>query len=172
MGMNYVALCWGPRIAHLAALLGAVGCVLSASAQQPDLKVNLVAQRVVTDRGKESLVAADKAKPGDVIQYEAVYKNGGAGAARNINAVIPIPMGLALLADTATPPAKEGSLDGKNFQAFPLTHEVKNAAGTVEKQPVPLAEYRALRWTLSELSAGQSAIVHLRARVNANGSRP
>ena len=71
-----------------------------------------------------------------------------------------------------TPPANDGSLDGKNFQTVPLMHDVKTVSGAVEKQPVPLADYRALRWTLSELPAGQSATVHLRARVNANGSRP
>ena len=48
--------------------------------------------------------------------------------------------------------------------------EVKNDAGVMEKQPVPLAEYRALRWTLPELAAGKTATFVLRAQVLGNNA--
>ena len=139
-------------------------------AQSPDVKVSLVAQRVVTTDGKESLVEADKAKPGDTIQYEATYRNVGQSAAVNVGATVPIPAGLELVADSAKPAAEQASLDGKNFSAIPLMHEVKNAAGVVESKPVPLSQYRALRWTIKELAPGANAIVRVRARVSTNAA--
>src|SRR2546428_9697107 len=40
-----------------------------------DVTVNLTAKKVVVTDGKESLESAGTAKPGDLIQYEAVYRN-------------------------------------------------------------------------------------------------
>jgi uncharacterized repeat protein (TIGR01451 family) len=135
-------------------------------AQGPsDVRVNLTAKRVVVTDGQESLVSAEKAKPGEVIQYEAVYKNGGNAPVKNIAATVPIPAGLAFVEGSTKPPAAEASLDGKTFAPLPLTREVKNEAGVLEKKPVPVAEYRALRWVISELPAGEGATVLLRARV-------
>ena len=131
----------------------------------PDVRVNLTAKRVVVSDGQESLVSADKAKPGEVIQYEAVYKNGGKAPVKNVAATVPIPSGLAFVEGSTKPPAAEASLDGKTFAPLPLTREVKNEAGVLEKQPVPVAEYRALRWMINELPAGEGATVLLRARV-------
>ena len=34
-------------------------------------------------------------------------------------------------------------VDGKTFQPIPLMREVRKPGGAIEKQPVPLAEYRA-----------------------------
>jgi uncharacterized repeat protein (TIGR01451 family) len=156
------------RIA-LAALLVLAGERV-ALAQSADVKVSLVAQRVVTADGRETLVEADKAKPGDTIQYEATYRNVGQSAAYNVGATVPIPTGLALVADSAKPAAEQASLDGKKFSAMPLMHDVKNAAGVVESQPVPLSQYRALRWIIKELSAGGNATVSVRARVLSNAT--
>jgi uncharacterized repeat protein (TIGR01451 family) len=158
-----------PHIAF-AALLALAAFPRLTMAQSPDVKVALVAQRVVTTDGKESLVEADKAKPGDTIQYEATYRNVGQSAAVNVGATIPIPAGLELVADSAKPAAEQASLDGKNFSAIPLMHEVKNAAGVVESKPVPLSQYRALRWTIKELAPGGNAIVSVRARVSTNAA--
>jgi uncharacterized repeat protein (TIGR01451 family) len=130
-----------------------------------DVRVNLTAKRVVTSDGQESLVSAEKAKPGEVIQYEAVYKNGSNAPVKNVAATVPVPPGLAFVEGSTKPPAAEASLDGKIFAPVPLTREVKNEAGVLEKRPVPVAEYRALRWVINELPAGASATVLLRARV-------
>jgi uncharacterized repeat protein (TIGR01451 family) len=147
------------------AFVVALALTMTVSAQQQDVRVDLTARRVVLADGKESLLAADKAKPGDVIQYDAIYKNTGKAAVQNVGATVPIPAGLALVAESAKPAAEQASLDGKNFSAFPLTRDVKNDAGVVEKQPVPLEQYRALRWSLPELAPGATATVSLRARV-------
>lgn len=131
----------------------------------PDVRVSLTAKRVVSSEGSETLVSADQAKPGDIIQYEAVYKNSGKSPAKNIAATVPIPSGLAFVEGSTKPPAVEASLDGKTFAPLPLTREVKNEAGLPEKQPVPVAEYRALRWVINDLTEGNATTVLLRARV-------
>lgn len=136
-----------------------------ARAQGPDVRVELTGNRVVVADGKETFVKADKASPGDVIQYKAVYKNVGTAAAVNVAATVPIPAGMQLLPDTAKPPAAEATLDGKNFSPVPLMREVKNESGVTEKQPVPLKEYRALRWKLPELAPGKDATFVLRAQL-------
>jgi uncharacterized repeat protein (TIGR01451 family) len=139
-------------------------------AQSADVKVSLVAQRVVMADGKETLVEADKAKPGDTIQYEATYRNVGQSTAYNIGATVPVPAGLELLADSAKPVAELASSDGKNFSAVPLMHDVKNDKSVVESKPLPLSQYRALRWVIKELAAGASATVSIRARVSLNAA--
>jgi uncharacterized repeat protein (TIGR01451 family) len=142
----------------------------SLSAQPSDLKVSLQAHRVVLNEGKETLAPAEKAKPGDIIQYDASYQNNGTAAVKNVGAVVPIPAGLTLVSDSAKPAAPEASLDGKTFSAAPLTRPVKNEAGVMENEPVPLSEYRALRWNLAEVAPGSSTTVTVRARVGTNGS--
>jgi len=141
-----------------------------AAAQEPSVGVSLAARKLVaTDKG-ESLAPADTAKPGDVIEYEATYKNRGQSPVLNVAATVPIPAGLALVAESSRPIAQQASLDGKTFAPIPLMREVKNPAGITEKQPIPLGEYRALRWVLPELAAGADAKVALRARVLTNSS--
>ena len=137
-------------------------------AQTPQVEVALQARRVIVDQGKEALLPADKAKPGDVIQYEASYHNAGKTPVQHLGAVVPIPVGLALMADSAMPAAGEASLDGKTFSLAPLMRAVKNQAGVTENRPVPLAEYRALRWNLPEVAPGTTTTVTLRARVTTN----
>src|SRR5438046_8045473 len=110
-----------------------VAMPLGLLAQAPsDVRVDLTAKRVVVNGDQESLVPADKAKPGEVIQYEAVYRNTGKAAAKNVAATVPIPQGMALVTDSAKPAADQASLDGKKFSAVPLLREVKNDAGGVE----------------------------------------
>jgi uncharacterized repeat protein (TIGR01451 family) len=140
----------------------------TAFAQGPDVRVELAGKRVILKEGKETFVPADKAGPGEVIQYEAVYRNAGSDVAQRVAATVPIPQGMTLQANTAQPAAAEGSLDGKNFSPLPLMREVRNEAGAVENEPVPLAEYRALRWTLPELAPGKSTTVAVRAQIVTN----
>ena len=162
-----------PRCTRLFSLIVALTILPALSARvlaqaKSDLRVNLTAKKVVVSEGHESLTPAEKAKPGDLIQYEAVYQHSGKAAVKNLQATVPLPTGLAFAADSAKPAGAQASTDGKNFLPIPLTREVKKPDGTIEKQPVPLNDYRALRWTVAELSAGASTTVSLRARVIAN----
>lgn len=153
------------RFAWFARVLLPMAFASGLFAQAPEVQVDLTGKRVVISEGKETLLQADKAGPGDVIQYEAVYRNAGKAAANNLAATVPIPQGMALLAGSAQPAAEEASLDGKNFSSVPLMREARNDAGVLEQQPVPLAQYRALRWNLAELAPGKPATVVLRAQL-------
>ena len=123
---------------------------------------------MISKEGKETLEPADKAKPGDVIQYEAVYRNAGSAAVQGLQATVPVPEGLTFIAGSARPAGAQASLDGKSFEAIPLMREVKKIDGTTVKQAVPLAEYRALRWSIDLLEAGKNVSVQLRAEVRTN----
>src|SRR5689334_11247030 len=48
--------------------------------------VELTAKRVTKDQGKEVLVAADEAKPGELLEYRALYRNDGATEAKGLMA--------------------------------------------------------------------------------------
>jgi uncharacterized repeat protein (TIGR01451 family) len=147
-----------------------IATAASGLAQRPELSVKLVAQQVLQQGDKESLVPAEKAKPGDIIEYQAAYANTGDAAANKLVATLPIPAGLALLSASAKPAAEQASMDGKNFSNVPLTRRVKNERGITEDQPVPLSEYRALRWSIPQLQPGATVIVALRARMASTGS--
>lgn len=142
-----------------ATLLCCVSAVYGAAAAD-DVAVQLTASKVAG----EKLVAADQAKPGDVIQYDAVYRNTSKGAVSNLQATVPIPSGLEYLPESAKPAGATASLDGKEFSKLPLRR--KGADG--KEELVPAAEYRALRWPIAELKPGASATVTLRARVLTN----
>ncbi len=158
------------RLRHAALALLSAGSLLIASTSvgfaKDEVTVKLTASKVAPGKdGKETLVSADEAKPGEVIQYEAVYRNETKGAVKGLEATVPIPAGLELIADSAKPAGAQASTDGQTFAATPL---MTKATATEKSAPVPLSEYRALRWTIPELAAGASTTVTLRARVLTN----
>ena len=143
------------------------GTALRASAQQPKdpVTVALVAKKVVATDNGETLEPAATTKPGDTVLYQAVYRNHSTGVIRDLIATVPVPEQLALVADSASPAGALASIDGQNFSPMPLMRAVRQADGTSKQQPVPLAEYRALRWSIAQLAAGEGSTVSLRARV-------
>jgi uncharacterized repeat protein (TIGR01451 family) len=143
---------------------------LSVLAQNKDLDIRLSAAKVVAVDGKETLEIAEKAKPGEIIQYTAVYANKSGGDIRNLSPTLPIPSGTELIKDSANPTPSEASTDGGSFQKFPLKRKVKSADGQMVEEEVPLSEYRALRWSVGDLASGKSTSVV--ARVKITSSRP
>ena len=131
------------------------------------LSATLEASKVVRgDNGKEQLQSAEKARPGDVVEYRALYKNHSAKSLRGVMAILPVPaVGMEYLLDTAMPSGAEASIDGVNFATPPLKRLVRLADGTRRQQLVPTSEYRFLRWSLGELPAGTSKSVTARMRV-------
>ena len=116
--------------------------------------------------GKEALLPADKAAPGDTLEYQTVHKNNGKFAIKSLVATLPLPAGISYVPGSAKPAAAEASLDGKVFAVIPLKTMVKNAQGKLEERLVPYSDYRALRWALGELPANGQATVTARAVVN------
>ena len=127
--------------------------------------VELTASRVTTAQGKEVLAPAEKARPGELIEYRARYHNDGAAEARGLMATLPIPNGTQYVAGSAMPRGVEASLDGRTFAPVPLRRAVKTPDGRTVEQDVPVAEYRALRWPLGALPAKQQRTVSARVRV-------
>ena len=119
-----------------------------------------------TAEGKEALLPAAKAAPGDTLEYQTVHKNNGKSAIKSLVATLPLPDGISYLPGSAKPANAEASVDGKVFAAIPLKAMVKNAQGKLEERLVPYSDYRALRWALGELPANDQATVSARAVVN------
>ncbi len=127
-----------------------------------ELKVWLVAMQA---NGGETLRPADTVKPGDTLQYTAVYTNAGARPVSRLVANLPIPQGSEYVGASAVPAGALASLDGVAFAPEPLKRKVRQADGKLVDVPVPLAEYRALRWPEQQLAAGASLSTSARVRI-------
>ena len=108
---------------------------------------------------------AKSAKPGDVLEYVADYKNNGRNAAKSLEATLPIPVGTEYIPDTARPAAGQASVDGVTFAPLPLMRKVKQADGKLVEQSVPYADYRFLRWPARDLDAGKILAYSTRVKV-------
>ncbi|HUX74101.1 MAG TPA: hypothetical protein VMV25_09460 [Steroidobacteraceae bacterium] len=126
----------------------------------------LQVRQVQSEHGHERLGLAAAAKPGDLLQYRAVYRNSGDAPATHLLARVPVPLGTTLLTDSLKPAGAEASTDGTHFAPLPLMQSVSGKDGKRHRQPVPAADIRAVRWNLRTLAPGQSARVLLRVRIN------
>ncbi len=153
-------------------LIAAASALSTPAFAKDDVVVELTAHKVVASAGAEKMESAEKAKPGDVLQYEANYRNDTKAAVSNLQATLPIPDGLELLLESAKPAGAQASLDGKIFAPLPLTREVAGADGKKTNEPVPAREIRALRWSAPQLAAGEKFTVSARAKVLTNQSIP
>lgn len=134
-------------------------------ASQGPVRVKLTQMRVEVEAGKEKLVPVDSAKPGDVIEYRAVYTNTSRSAVRDLTASLPIAEGLEYQAKSAKaseglPAVQVAARDGK-FGAEPLM-----VTEGEKKVAVPPAQYRVLRWRVGSMAAGGSVTVSARAQVS------
>jgi len=114
--------------------------------------------------GRESLVDADTAKPGDVIEYVVTYHNVSNEAVRNLQATLPIPQPTEYIAGSAKPALATASVDAKTFEAVPLKRKVLRDGRDVE-EAVALREYRYLRWSAPDLGPGKTLTYTARVRV-------
>ncbi len=142
----------------------------SAVAQtQGDLQVTMDVRKVVkTADGKESLESAEQAKPGDILQYTAVYLNKSKNNLRDLDATIPIPAFTEYVPGSSRPAGAKASVDGQTFQSIPLRRKVTRADGQAVMQLVPYADYRSLRWSAGNLAANQELKFSTRVKVLSN----
>jgi uncharacterized repeat protein (TIGR01451 family) len=112
--------------------------------------------------GKEMAGPATSAKPGDVLEYIADYRNRGKSAATGLAATMPIPAGTEYIADSARPVAGLASTDGVTFAPVPLMRKVKQDDGKVIELAVPYADYRFLRWAARDLGPGRNLVYSTR----------
>lgn len=152
------------KIAKAHLLLISVLMTLSFAAQA-EVKIEMKAEKVVTQMDKEVMSSAKQAGPGDVVQYTATYKNTDKAPAKQVLATLPIPAATEFMIGTASPAGATASTDGTNFSAIPLKRWVKNSEGKMVEQVIPLSEYRALRWSLGDLPGGESRTVSARVKI-------
>lgn len=159
----------GNRLANLVVLCGVVLWLpaLSQAADSNDPEVTLTVYKVVAKAdGSETLAQAKQVKPGDRVEYVAAYRNPGKLIIRNVQATLPIPAdAMQYIPGSASPPQAYASVNGKDFAPTPLMRVVTQPDGTQRKLPVPVSEYRYLRWNLGDLEAGKRMTVKARMRV-------
>ncbi len=148
----------------------ALAVALPALAQPAAIDTHLEARKVTRAAdGTETLAPADSARPGDVIEYVATYRNTGRQAVSNLAATLPIPANTVYVAGSAHPAHPQASVDASAFAEMPLVREVVHDGKTV-LEPVPIREYRYLRWHAGALDAGKSVRFTARVRVIDDGA--
>jgi uncharacterized repeat protein (TIGR01451 family) len=150
----------------LFALLAA-GAALATTSEP--LTNTLAVHRIVGSAAAETSEPASTARPGDVLEYVAEFRNTGSSTARGLSATLPLPVGTEFLPGSQHPANARASVDGVSFDALPLKRVVKQADGSLREELVPTREYRYLRWPAADLAAGGALSVSARVTV-ANGS--
>jgi uncharacterized repeat protein (TIGR01451 family) len=114
--------------------------------------------------GRETLGDAQAARPGDVIEYTATYRNTGKQPVRNLEATLPIPANTEYVPGSVQPAQARASLDAHAFGVLPLKRRVMRDGRQVE-EIVPVREYRYLRWYPNELEPGKAVTFSARVKV-------
>jgi hypothetical protein len=146
----------------IAAAAGVAARPVLAANPAGSVAVELTANRVTKSQGKEVLAPAEKAQPGETIEYRALYRNdGGRGPRRDGDAADPARDGLT--AGTAQPNRVEASLDGRTFAPTPLKARSSSlmAARSSRRCRCPST---ARRWALGALPSS-SRTVTARVRI-------
>ena len=157
----------------ITALLFVLSVAHAWCADLPEVTVQLTASRIVKSaQGKESVVSGESAKPGEIIEYRAIYKNSGKATARDVVATLPIPVEMEFVPATASPAAASSTTDGTTYSRIPLKRKVKLAGGAVVQREVPVDEYRAIRWELKDLAPAASVTVSARMKIKATQQGP
>jgi len=141
----------------------------AASSAQPQILLQAwqVQSHVEAGMTQERLQPLNQVRPGDVIEYEAHYVNGNAGAARGVQLTLPVPDGGLRYLPTpgSATPVHSASVDGVHFEAVPLRRAVRTLDGGLLIKDVPVSEYRFLRWSLGDLPAGAKRVVRARMQL-------
>jgi uncharacterized repeat protein (TIGR01451 family) len=147
-----------------AAMLAIAAFSLPAQAEaNGPIETRLEARKVVRAAdGREAFAAADAAKPGDVIEYVATYRNTSRQAVRDLVATLPIPAHTEFGPGSAR--RAKASLDARDFGDIPLKRTVVRDGRAVE-EIVPYRDYRYLRWYPGALGAEMSVTFTARVKV-------
>ncbi len=121
--------------------------------------------------GKETLKPGAAVVPGDVLEYQLVYRNAGKQALNGIEVTGPVPAKTQFVPGSARPEgAREVlvSIDGgKTFEPEPVKRVRRLPNGREETYVVPPEEYTHLRWRLGgALAAGAEKRFRYRVKVD------
>ena len=139
--------------------------MVSAVSLWSDVKVVLTASKIVQVNGNEQKQPGDKARPGEVIEYVADYRNTDKRPVKDVQAKLPVPSGMEYLPDTANPVPVMASTDDVHYAPVPLKRKVKGADGQMKEELVPYSEYKSLRWDLGVIGPEQMKEVKARMKV-------
>jgi uncharacterized repeat protein (TIGR01451 family) len=164
MNRAFKDLCFATAIA-----LQAMAALAQPAVDRPvptgPIEVRLESHKVVRAAdGKEALVKADAAKPGDVIEYAVTYRNTSSDTVRNLEATLPIPAHTEFIHGTTRPASAKASLDSTAFADMPLKRRATRDGKALDEM-VPFGDYRYLRWYPGELAAGKSLTFSARVKV-------
>ncbi len=155
-----------PQLLVLLGVVALIAMALTTAFAAGDVSTTLTAQKVRVDaKGKETFTDADKVQPGDIVEYTVKITNGGETGITNLQPKLPIPTGAIYVPDSAKPAAVQASVDGITFEKVPLKHKVKQADGTEKLVPVPIEQYRFLRWSFAKLAAHSSVTATARVTI-------
>ena len=148
------------KIAKTLALSTVLGISLANGANAAEaLSVNLQAKQIVTENGKQVLKTVNRANSGDIIQYQAIYRNNIQKPMTDLALTLPVPANMVYVSSSSPAPT-QASLDGKKFENLPIMRKVNG-----KMVEVPVSQYRAVRWIVKTLPAQQSTTVSLNAKV-------
>lgn len=146
-----------------------LGFAIQAFAQQNNEVTSILEVYKISldDDGKEIATETIDVTPGDLIEYRLIYTNNLENGISQLMPVLPIPIGMEYLLESASPKAEGASLSnsGNAFQRLPLTRQVRQPDGTTVEELVPGQEYRRLRWLVPSLQAGDQVILVARVKV-------
>jgi uncharacterized repeat protein (TIGR01451 family) len=153
------------RITRSAALALMLACGLAAAQQPNPIETRLEARKVVRAAdGKEAFADAAAARPGDVIEYAATYRNVSKQPVKSLEATLPIPANTEFVPGSAQPASVKASVDAREWGTPPLVRKVVRDGRSIEEQ-VPVREYRYLRWFPGELGGDKAVTFTARVRV-------
>jgi uncharacterized repeat protein (TIGR01451 family) len=138
-----------------------------AYAAEPVRNTLAVHRIVLKAGGAETVDSAATARPGDVLEYVADFRNDGASTARGLTATLPLPVGTEFVPGSQHPAQVQASLDGTTFAPLPLKAWVKAADGSSHEELVPTRDYRFLRWAPTDLAARADLSVSARVTITA-----
>ncbi|MGI4815324.1 MAG: hypothetical protein ACRYG5_01935 [Janthinobacterium lividum] len=141
------------------------------------IDVALTAFKVVKGRHGEQFVDAASARPGDVLEYRAVYRNHSQAPLRAVVGSLPVPKGTRYVLGSARPANAIGhTADGRD-EALPVAMrtapaipaaaslaDAASAGGQTDSQAT--ADYRSLRWTLGDMAGGATRSISARVRID------
>lgn len=155
--MNAIARC---------AALALMACAGFAVAQQSGpIETRLEARKVLRAAdGKDAFADAAAARPGEVIEYVATYRNTSKQPVKNLEATLPIPPNTEFVPGSAQPASVKASVDAREWATPPLVRKVVRDGRSIEEQ-VPVREYRYLRWFPGELGGDKAVSFTARVRV-------
>lgn len=145
-----------------------LGLSVNTYAQSGEVSSVLKAFSITFDAdSNEVATEVTEVKPGDIIEYRLTYQNGTGGDISQLKPVLPIPLEMFYLEDTAMPALSGASISptANDFRQPPLTRQVTLPDGSQVNRAIPSEEYRRLQWLVPALAAGESVTLTARVEV-------